>query len=205
MKIIDLSVSINEQTPVYPGDSHTKIEPAGVFDKDGFNDHYVSIGTHVGTHIDAPLHMIADGKTLDQIPIDQFFGRGVYIKVNDKKFDLAQVQSADIRGGDIALFHTGLSDIYQDPEYFNHPSIPDEVADYLITKKIKMVGVDMASPDHEPFAIHKKLLGAGILIIENLTNLAELAGKEFTVYALPIKLQVDGAPARVIAQTVGNT
>jgi arylformamidase len=58
----------------------------------------------------------------------------------------------------------------------------------------------MASPDHEPFNVHKILLSAGVLIIENLTNLDELSGKEFTVYALPVKLQIDGAPARVIAQ-----
>ena len=72
--------------------------------------------------------------------------------------------------------------------------------DYLIEKKVKIVGVDMASPDDEPFPVHKKLLGAGVLIIENLTNLDQLEDKDFTVYALPIKLQIDGAPVRVIAE-----
>ena len=67
MKFIDLSVVVNEETPVYPGDPPIKIQPAGVFAKDGYNDHLVSIGTHVGTHMDAPLHMIDGGKTLDQI------------------------------------------------------------------------------------------------------------------------------------------
>lgn len=200
MKFIDLSVPINEQTPVYPGDPATKIEPAGVMAKDGFNDHYISLGTHIGTHIDAPLHMIDDGKTLDQIPINQFIGRGVYIKLEDKTFDIDGIKQANIQEGDIVLFHTGMSDIYHRPEYFDYPEIPKEIAEYLVDKKVKMVGVDMCSPDHEPFKIHKILLGAGVLIIENLTNLAELAGKEFTVYALPIKLQVDGAPARVIAE-----
>jgi arylformamidase len=200
MKLIDLTVPINEQTPVYPGDPATKIEPAGVFDRDGFNDHYISIGTHVGTHIDAPFHMIPDGKTLDKIPIDNFIGRGVYIKIETERFDLAQVQAADIRSGDIVLFHTGLSKIYHDPKYFEYPEIPEGIANYLVEKKVKMVGVDMASPDHPPYKIHKILLGADILIIENLTNLSDLAGKEFTVYALPLKLQIDGSPARVIAQ-----
>lgn len=200
MSFIDLSVSLNAQTPVYPGDPVTKIEPAGILENDGFNDHYVSIGTHVGTHIDAPLHMIQNGKTLDQFPIDQFIGRGVYIKVDNNKFDLAQLQHVDIKEGDIVLFHTGMSEIYNDPRYFEHPSISEEIANYLVEKKIKMAGMDMASPDHEPFQIHKILLNAGILIIENLTNLTELSGKEFTVYALPIKLQIDAAPARAIAE-----
>lgn len=200
MRLLDLSVPINERTPVYPGDPKTKVEPAGIMAKDGFNDHYVSIGTHAGTHIDAPLHMIDGGKSLDQMPLEQFVGRGVLVEVKDKKFDLAAVQQAGVQKDDIVLFHTGFSDIYHQPEYFEHPSITEEIANYLVEKKVKMVGVDMASPDHPPFKIHKILLGGGVLIIENLTDLAQLAGKDFTVYALPIKLQIDAAPARVIVQ-----
>ncbi|HEY5442050.1 MAG TPA: cyclase family protein [Candidatus Saccharimonadales bacterium] len=201
MKIIDLTVVLNEQTPVYPGDPATKIEAAGVFEKDGFNDHYVSVGTHVGTHIDAPLHMLADGQRLDAVPIDQFVGRGVYVKVENRQFDLEKLRTAGAREGDIVLFHTGLSESYDDPAYFtDYPEVPAEVAEYLVSQRVKMVGFDSCGPDHPPYAVHKTLLGAGVLIIENLTNLAELAGKEFTVYALPIKLSLDGAPARVIAQ-----
>ena len=197
---IDLTVSLNEQTPVYPGDLSTVIKPAGVFEKDGYNDHYVSMGTHVGTHIDAPLHMLAGGKTLDQFPIENFVGRGVYIDMQDKKFDLEKLQQIDIKQGDIVLFHSGMSQLYGDPKYFeDYPAIPEEVAKYLVGKKVKMVGLDMCSPDHEEFKAHKILLGGEVLIVENLTNLDQLAGKNFTVYALPIKLQIDGAPARVIA------
>lgn len=199
MKIIDLSVPLNEQTPVYPGDPKTVIKQAGVFEKDGFNDHLVSVGTHVGTHMDAPFHMLADGKTLDQISVEQFVGRGVYIKV-DGKFDLEAIRQADIREGDIVLFHTGADEYYHEARYWKTPEMPEDVASYLVEKKIKMVGMDMSGPDAEPFKTHKILLGGGVLIIENLTNLAELAGKDFTVYALPIKLELDGAPARVIAQ-----
>jgi kynurenine formamidase len=200
MSIIDLSVPLNAQTPVYPGDPNPSIKPAGIFDKDGFNDHLVSIGTHVGTHIDAPFHMIADGKTLDQIPIEQFVGRGCYIKV-DGEFDLEAIKQANIREGDIVLFNIGADAYYHEPRYYSDtPEIPEDVARYLVEKKIKAVGMDMSGPDAEPFKTHKILLGGGVLIIENLTNLDQLASKDFTVYALPIKLELDGAPARVIAQ-----
>lgn len=200
MKIIDLSVTVNEDTPVYPGDPKTVIKPAGVFEKDGFNDHLVSIGTHVGTHIDAPFHMVADGKSLGQIPIEQFVGRGCYINVK-KGFDLETIKQADIREDDIVIFHTGIIDRYHEADYYeNYPEIPEEVANYLVEKKIKMVGMDMSGPDHPPHKIHKILLSGGVLIIENLTNLDKLSDKNFTVYALPIKLDIDGAPARVIAQ-----
>lgn len=191
---------LNEKTPVYPGDPATKIESAGVFDKDGYNDHYVSIGTHVGTHIDAPLHMIADGKTIDQFPLGKFVGRGVYVKVDNKTFDLEKLKNIDIREGDVVLFHTGMSDFYGQREYFDQsPEIPEEIAKYLVGKKISMVGMDMCSPDQPPFNTHKILLGGDILIIENLTNLSELEGKEFKIYALPLKLQIDASPSRVTA------
>lgn len=112
MKIIDLSVPLNQKTPVYPGDPKTVIKQSGVFEKDGFNDHLVSVGTHVGTHIDAPFHMLADGKTLDQIPVEQFVGRGVYIKV-DGKFDLEAVRQANLR----ILFTTVLGILFLSEDF----------------------------------------------------------------------------------------
>jgi arylformamidase len=199
--IIDLSVPVNEQTPVYPGDPATKIAPAGDIAKDGYCDHYVSIGTHVGTHVDAPAHMLEGGKTLNQIPIEQFVGRGVYIKAEDG-FDLATVKSAGIQAGDIVLFHSGMSDNYHDSIYFEtYPAMSEEIANFLVEAKVKMVGVDTCSVDNQDgFPIHKTLLAGNVLIIENLTNLAQLADKQFTIYALPLNVQIDGAPARVIAQ-----
>jgi arylformamidase len=202
MKIIDLSVPLNENTPVYPGDPKVETKPAGVLEKDGYNDCIITMGNHNGTHVDAPIHMIEGGKTLADLDISNFAGRGVYIKLRDKKFDLEQVRSAGIKADDIVLFHTGMSDVYNDAKtyYEEYPGIPEDIANYLVEQKVKMVGVDMCSVDHEPFAVHKILLGGNVLIIENLTNLTELEGKEFEVFALPIKLEVDGAPARVIAK-----
>lgn len=202
MKYVDLSVPINEKTPVYPGDPITKIEPAGIFDTDGYEDHYVSIGTHAGTHIDAPRHMVKNGKSLDEIPVEHFIGRGVYIKV-EGSFSLDVIKKANIQEGDIVLFHTGMSDVYHEPAYYNnYPAMTDEIGRYLVKKKVKMVGVDMCSVDHEPFPVHRILLKDDVLIIENLTNLGVLEGKEFTITALPIKLQIDGAPTRVIAEII---
>lgn len=198
MKLIDLSVVVNEQTPAYPGDPHIKIETLAEFDGAGYNDHSVSFGIHSsGTHIDAPNHMVKSGKTIDEIPIDQFIGRGRLVE----GLDFTKVKQAGIEAGDIVLFHTGMSKIYHKPEYYSdRPAMTEEIAYYLAEKKIKMVGLDMCSPDKEPFPVHRILLSAGILIIENMTNLDKLVGKEFMVYALPIRLALDGAPTRVIAQ-----
>lgn len=197
---VDLSVIINEQTPVYPGDPKIKIEKAGILEKDGYEDRVVTFGNHNGTHIDAPRHMIKGGKTLDQFSIEKFIGRGVLIKVA-RTFEVELVQNANIKKHDIVLFYTGVSGKYYQEEYFTkYPPITEEVAEYLVKKKIKMVGVDTCSVDYEPFPVHRILLKNEILIIENLTNLSVLEGKEFTIYAFPLKLNIDGAPARVIAE-----
>jgi arylformamidase len=201
---IDLSVTLNEQTPVYPGDAPIKIEAAGKIEQGGFNDHVISINTHVGTHIDAPLHMIAGGTTLDQVSVEQFTGRGRLVELT-KDLSLEGLRNSGISGGDIVLFHTGMSEHYYESVYFeDYPVISEEVAKYLVECKVKMVGVDTGSVDiADGFPIHKILLAGNVLIIENLANLDKLAGKDFKVLALPIKLGVDGAPARVIAEVKG--
>ena len=199
--LIDLSVDLNEKTPVYPGDPETKIKPAGTLGTSGYQDHYVCVGTHVGTHIDAPSHMITGGKNLNEFPIEKFSGRGVYIGV-DGDFNLEEIKKIDIQEGDIVLFHTGMSAKYHEPVYFGeYPAMSEEIAKWLVEKKAKIVGVDTCSVDNvESFPIHKILLDAEILIIENLTNLSELATKHFEIFAFPIKLNIDGAPVRVVAK-----
>jgi len=202
MQYIDLTMPINQQMPVDPADPPPKLEVVAEVAKDGYTLHNLTIGTHMGTHMDAPIHMIEGGKTLDQFGVEAFVGRGRLITLADKTYDLEAVKAAGIQAGDSVLFQTGMSGLTQDPAYFlDYPAMPEDVARYLAEKRVKIVGVDASGPDHEPFPVHKILLGADVLIIENLTNLQALQGKEFTVYALPIKLQVDGAPARVIAVT----
>jgi len=201
--IIDLSVTLNERTPVYPGDPQTEISSAGTLDQAGYEDHYVCIGTHIGTHIDAPSHMIADGKNLHEFPIERFTGRGVLI-IAQETFDIETLKNADIQEGDIVLFNTGMSDKYQDPSYFtDYPAMSEDIAAYLVQQKVGMVGVDTCSVDNqEGFPIHKQLLAAEVLIIENLTNLKALEGMTFKVHAYPIKLELDGAPARIVAEVI---
>jgi arylformamidase len=203
-KIIDLSVILNNSTPVYPGDPSTRLETITTVENDGHLDHYLSTVTHTGTHIDAPAHMLAGGKGLSDFPIDHFIGRGVYIRVENNRFDLEAVKAVDIRKDDIVMFHTGMSDHYSEDTYWeNRPVMSEEIAHYLAAAKIKMVGLDTGSADAKGTGnhpVHKILLAADVLIIENLSNLASLADADFTVYALPLKLETDGAPARVIAR-----
>lgn len=203
--LIDLTFPVNEHTPVYPGDPRIEIRQGGTVAADGYRDHLIQFGTHVGTHIDAPSHMIEDGKSLDEYPLSRFVGRGVLLCA-DGEFTLTQVENADIRAGDVVLFETGTSARYYEPTYFtDYPVLTEEIARYLVEKKVGIVGVDTCGPDKEPFPVHKILLKNDVLIIENVANLDQLReqslpGKEFKVFALPLNLATDGAPVRVMAE-----
>ncbi|MBU1292927.1 cyclase family protein [Patescibacteria group bacterium] len=200
---VDLSVLLNEETPVYPGDPQTHITPAGLLHKDGYKDHYVCIGTHVGTHMDAPSHMLENGKNLNDFPLERFSGRGVLIEVNES-FNIEEVKSAAVQKGDVVLFNTELSARYQEDVYFtDYPAMSEEIAQFLIEKEVGIVGVDTCSVDNiDGFPIHKLLLQNEVLIIENLTNLKILRGKNFRVHAFPVKLAIDGAPVRAVAELI---
>ncbi len=201
MSYLDLTLPINATMPVDPADPPPNIQAVAQVEQDGYTLHTVTLGTHTGTHMDAPIHMIVGGKTLDQFPVDAFVGRGRLIVLIDKTYDIGQVRAADIQAGDVVLFRTGMSDLSGEPSYFSdYPAISEEIAQFLVEKRVKMVGVDACGPDHDPFPVHKILLGADVLILENLTNLKTLEGKDFTVFALPLALEDDGAPARVIAE-----
>lgn len=200
--IVDLSVPLNQNMPVYPGDPKPEIKIAGTFINEGYLGHAISMGMHTGTHIDAPAHMLEGAKTLDEFPADTFVGHCRCILVKNNQFSLEDVQNADIQPNDIVVFNTGTSKRFNEPGYFtDYPAMSEEIARYLVECKVKMVGVDTCSVDNQPgFPVHKILLGSNIPLIENLTNLEQLAGAEFTIYALPIRLNLDGAPARVIAE-----
>src|SRR5712692_3996996 len=131
MTFIDLSVPINEQTPVYPGDPRIEIRTSATLEEDGYEVHLVCLGTHIGTHIDAPSHMLAGEKTLDQFPLEKFSGRGVYIKV-EGSFNLEVIKRVPLARNDIILFDTGMSSLYSSPGYYDqYPAMTEAIANYL--------------------------------------------------------------------------
>ncbi len=200
--IIDLTHPLSQDTPVYPGDPQFEITLAAQFQDNGYEGHMLTMGTHAGTHIDAPSHMIQDGKQLSEYTIDSFVGRGMCVDVS-AGLDIDVLSSADIKTGDIVLINTGMHRRFHEPSYFeDYPVLSKKAVNLLVEKRVKMVGLDTCSADiMSDFPVHKSLLSADILIIENLTNLDALRGMgDFMVYALPLKLALDGSPARVIAK-----
>lgn len=203
MKIIDLTHSFTEKMPVYPGDPEPSLKQVASLEKDGFNDHMINTVMHVGTHMDAPLHMIADGKKMDEINTNKFIGKGILIDARGKdKVDASLLENIQIEEDSIVLVFTGFGSKYREQAYFeNYPGITEDFAQKMVELKVKIVGMDILGPDQPPFPTHKILLGNGILIIENLTNLDQLVGvKGFEVIALPAKFHTDAAPVRIIAR-----
>jgi arylformamidase len=198
MKLIDLTMPLGPETPVYPGDPGVKLQTIADIGSDGYHDTMLTMDTHNGTHIDAPAHMVDGGKTLDHFGADALAGRGVLVDATGK---LTGAAFAAVEPGDIVLLRTGASDDFLADDYYERtPTFADGALNELIRRRPKLVGVDAGSVDHEPFEVHKALLGAEILIGENLVGLGALEGQAFEVYALPLRLDVDGSPARIIAR-----
>ncbi|KKW22014.1 MAG: hypothetical protein A2W52_03020 [Candidatus Taylorbacteria bacterium RIFCSPHIGHO2_02_49_25] len=202
MRIIDLTHPFTASMPAYPGDPKSGLKQIASVSKDGYADHKLETTMHAGTHIDAPAHTIEDGKRIDELPLESFRGRGMCIDARERKeIDAVLLKDCEIKKGDVVLFCTGFSKRYRDKDYLtDFPVMTEALAEELAERRIKMVGMDTPSPDKIPYTVHKILLGAGILIMENLANLeAFLEIKDFFVEAFPLRLAADAAPARIVA------
>ena len=200
--LYDLTMPLSLKTPVFPGDPPLTIEESNGSASDGgiIRHLTLSILTHTGTHIDAPFHMLKDGKTLDDFPLETFTGEALVIDVRGQK--MLKPNLDDVRQGDAVFFCTDFSSNPQRKDYFtDYPVLDTEEAKKLVAKKVRIAGFDSPSPDRDPYETHRILLSNNILILENLTNLTLLCGKRVRYVALPLKVEkADGAPCRVIAE-----
>ncbi len=204
MRWHDLSMDLEEKTPVFPGDAPGEFAR---LEAHGIRATRLGFSTHYGTHVDAPLHMLAGGKNLSEFGLEKFIGEGVVIDARGQREIRPKLDA--VKAGDIVFFRTGHTDKASEPDYFDferNPVIPLDTADALVAKKAKMVGLDSFTVDNEPYAVHQRFMKAGILIVENLVGLAPLAGKRVEVMALPLKVKdADGSPCRVIARPLDGT
>jgi kynurenine formamidase len=189
--------------PVFPGDDDTRLRQTRFLSRDKYNDHRLETGMHAGTHIDTPMHLTASREYISELPLDNFIAPGVCWDVRGQPvIDWQPESGSAVAENSILLLYTGQDQLFGKPDYYeNYPVLSLEFCRMIVGKKIKMLGLDSPSPDQPPYTIHKLLLTHGIYIIENLTNLDQLAGKNgFEVIALPLKIKADSAPARVLAR-----
>ena len=215
VRIVDLTFPIQEGMLTFPAPHHpfveiTQLARHGVENRE---TRKVVLGTHTGTHCDAPLHFIAGGSTVDQIPPEVLVGPAAVCDFSSREggaIDVADIEAA--LGGRRAsriLLRFGWSRNYGKIEYYSgHPYLAPAAAERLVQRGVKLLGMDTPQPDdprHGRAAevdspIHKILLGAGVVLVEYLCNLELLTTPEVQLIVAPLKiLGGDGAPARCFA------
>jgi kynurenine formamidase len=172
--------------------------------------------THVGTHVDAPLHFLPGARPIDEVPLDRVAGVGVVLDIPRAAF--GEIGPKDLeRGGpvvgpgDIVMIRTGFGARYGTADdYLDHPHLTEEAAAWLVDRGAKLVGVDFNSPDQAHalrgpgfrWPVHHILLERGVLIVEHL-NLEGVRPGRMEFCCFPVKFRgADGAPARVVARAL---
>ncbi|HEV8544250.1 MAG TPA: cyclase family protein [Verrucomicrobiae bacterium] len=204
-KWIDISVMIKPGMAHWPDNPEIRVERMLDMERgDVCNVSVLSMGSHTGTHMDAPLHFIRDGKSLDQMPPDATIGPCRVIEIKDKEsIKVEEIQGQRIKPGERILFKTPNSKKPSASDNFdeNFVYISKEAAAYLAKAKIMTVGIDYLSVGgfkKDGVETHHALLGAGIWVIEGL-NLARVKPGRYELCCLPLKvLKSDGAPARAL-------
>lgn len=188
---IDLTRTIEDGMKGYKDDPKTELKQIKNLAEDGYSLYHLSMGMHTSTHIDTPRHMLEEGSMVDELDLSQLIGPAVLIDAREDEivFDTHK-DAKGIEQGHMVLVYGGDS-----------PTIIDaSFARLLIRKKVKVLGIDFASPDEPPFAIHKLLFAKDILLLEHLSNLQTLVDcKSIELVIAPIKIHADGAIARVYA------
>lgn len=209
MKVIDLSHELHEDMPVFPGTETPVFKRANTIEVDGFAEHIMNMYSHTGTHIDAPSHMLRDGKNLDDMDVSNFVGRAIIIDAKGLEkidIDILKPYESKIKNAEFLILNTGHSKLWGSEEYFGgFPSLTIDSAKWLCEMNLKGIGIDAISIDYmesTSFDIHHILMNRGLLIIENLTNLDELGSEEFVLSILPLKTKkADGSPVRAVGIT----
>lgn len=214
-RLVDLSWPVAPGMPMYPGDPPMALERMGSIETHGWLSHLASLPAHSGTHIDAPAHVLPDGATLAELPLSRFVGPGAVLDLRARQAGpcgpVTEADLAPLLGGlggvSFLLFWTGVEALWPEPErYYASGGLTEGAARLLGTFQasgpgLSGMGLDCGSADPagvQGLPAHRALLGAGLVIVENLRGLAQLPASGFTFLCLPI-LGLDGSPVRAAA------
>jgi kynurenine formamidase len=206
-RIVDLTLTVSH------GMRGVEFEPLHTASRDGFNTRVLHLYSHSGTHMDAPLHFDAGDGTIDRIPLKHCL-LPAWVADCSRLEPRALINIGNL--GSIAgqlkrhqglLLKTGWSKHVNNPDYYrdSFPRVSQELADWCVERQVQLLGVEPPSVAAvqdlaELTAIHRTLLGAGIVIVEGLTNLESLKQERVLFCAAPLKIDGgDGTPCRAFA------
>ena len=209
MKVIDLTLTVSEKIPTFPGSPKPHFIEWETIPKDGYNLELLFLSTHTGTHIDAPFHFVKNGKKIHEIAPERLVNEAVLIRIgknSNRSISKTDIQNFEqkngkIENGSTVIFHTGWQKNLNKEFYFSeNPGLSISAAKYLASKKINMVGIDSPSIDlgsDSKFSVHHILAKNNILIVENLANLNKIKSNNFHLITSPLKLKnATGSPIR---------
>ena len=217
MKIIDLSLPIEEGMMTFPTHWHPVVEITilGRHGIEGRETRKLVLGTHIGTHADAPRHFVPKGTTIDEVPLETLIGPATVLDFTGcaplQEIDVPDLE-ARIGSKSIPsriLLRTGWSEYFGDLKFYNeYPFLSEKAARWLVEKNVRLIAMDTPSPDNPAHSRgtakdspnHKVLLGAGVVLVEYVANLKALTASEVELIVMPLKLKgCDGSPARCVA------
>ncbi|UOE44104.1 cyclase family protein [Agromyces larvae] len=208
----ELSHPISTGMQVYPGDPDVRLEPALELARDGVDVARLHLGSHTGTHLDAPSHSVAGGRTTGRIALDELVGDALVVHLAGlaprSTYGLDAFESA-LAGGlpervpPIVIVDTGWAARFGSPAALDHPALDADAAAELMRRGLRLLAVDTLSPDPTvaggtSFPVHEVVLGGDALIVENLTGLDGLPERVRAGF-FPLPIDADGAPVRAVA------
>jgi len=206
MRIFDISVGIDENLPVWPGDPEPVIKWIGRLEAgDQANISALNFGAHTGTHIDAPFHFLPDGQALDAIPLSTLIGDAQVLAVPEDVFLITAdvLRSLQKIKSERLLLKTRNSRFWSESQAqfrTDFTALDSSAAEYIVQAGVRLVGVDYLSvaPYDNPSPTHEILLRAGVVILESL-DLSQVSAGRYELICLPIKLTGrEAAPARAV-------
>lgn len=215
MTVVDLSHQLSTETFHSKRFGPPDVRQVSTVADDGCSATVASFTVHCGTHVDAPSHLLEDGDPIDRVPLDRFHGPARVVQVSRKARDLVtdtdlEAALPDLEPDTIVCLATGWDEYFTEHEtYRQYPYLDEAAGRWLVSQRVKMLALDTPSPDMPEgprppgfdWPVHRILLGAGVLIAEQLRGLTTLAGQRCRVYALPVIMRgADGAPARIFAE-----
>jgi arylformamidase len=203
-RFLDVSVPLAAGIPAYPGNPEFELQPIKrIADGGSSNVSRLIMGTHTGTHVDAPKHFFDTGAGVDRLPLELLVGRARLVQITRRGgIGAEELAAVGLREDLRVLLKTPNSALWNGSEFRpDYTYLTEAGARYLVEQGVKVVGIDYLSVEQfkKPGApAHRALLSQGIVIIEGL-NLSEAEPGMYEMYCLPLRVTgADGAPARVV-------
>lgn len=211
-RFIDLSHPLVDGVPNFPDDPQLSVKVHCTVGERGYNLSHLSMGSHQGTHLDAPFHFYDDGKTIEQIALERFCGPACLVDLapggalapsTPLTVEMFEPHAARFAPGARVIYRTGWSQAFGTETFFTEfPTLTLAAARWMADRRIGMIGMDTPTPSTDWLECHHILLAKDveIVIVEGLTNLDQLPD-EFRFIGFPLKIVGrDGSPIRAVAE-----